>query len=55
MSEDARRRVERNPLRLLDSKDPADAPYVESAPTFESYLCDGVPRALRRGASPFWT
>ncbi len=39
MSEDARRRVERNPLRLLDSKDPADAPYVESAPTFESYLC----------------
>jgi histidyl-tRNA synthetase len=40
MSEDARRRVERNPLRLLDSKDPADAPFVESAPTFESYLCN---------------
>jgi histidyl-tRNA synthetase len=40
MSEDARRRVERNPLRLLDSKDPADAPFVESAPTFESYLCE---------------
>ena len=40
MSDDARRRVERNPLRLLDSKDPADAPFVESAPTFESYLCD---------------
>ena len=39
MSEDARRRVERNPLRLLDSKDPADAPYVASAPVFESYLC----------------
>jgi histidyl-tRNA synthetase len=39
MSEDARRRVERNPLRLLDSKDAADAPFVESAPSFESYLC----------------
>ncbi len=39
MSEDARRRVERNPLRLLDSKDPADAKYVESAPVFESFLC----------------
>ncbi len=39
MSEEARRRVERNPLRLLDSKDPADFPYVESAPTFEAFLC----------------
>jgi histidyl-tRNA synthetase len=40
LSEDSRRRLERNPLRLLDSKDPADLPYVESAPTFESILCD---------------
>jgi histidyl-tRNA synthetase len=40
LSEDSRRRLERNPLRLLDSKDPADLPYVESAPTFESMLCD---------------
>jgi histidyl-tRNA synthetase len=39
MSADARRRVERNPLRLLDSKDPADVPYVESAPVFEAFLC----------------
>ncbi|HVR47677.1 MAG TPA: histidine--tRNA ligase [Candidatus Binatia bacterium] len=39
MSEDARRRVERNPLRLLDSKDPADIPYIESAPVFEAFLC----------------
>jgi len=39
MSDDARRRVARNPLRLLDSKDPADAPYVASAPALESYLC----------------
>jgi histidyl-tRNA synthetase len=40
LSEDSRRRLERNPLRLLDSKDPADLPYVENAPTFESILCD---------------
>ncbi len=39
MSADARRRVERNPLRLLDSKDPADLPYIESAPVFEAFLC----------------
>lgn len=40
LSEDSRRRLERNPLRLLDSKDPADLPYIENAPTFESMLCD---------------
>jgi histidyl-tRNA synthetase len=39
LSDDSRRRLERNPLRLLDSKDPADAAYVETAPTFESVLC----------------
>jgi histidyl-tRNA synthetase len=39
MSEDARRRVERNPLRLLDSKDPDDIPYIESAPVLERFLC----------------
>jgi histidyl-tRNA synthetase len=40
LSEDSRRRLERNPLRLLDSKDPADAALVAAAPTFESVLCD---------------
>ncbi|MBV8491659.1 MAG: histidine--tRNA ligase, partial [Candidatus Eremiobacteraeota bacterium] len=39
LGEDSRRRLERNPLRLLDSKDPADAAFVASAPTFESMLC----------------
>ncbi|HTU83266.1 MAG TPA: histidine--tRNA ligase [Candidatus Acidoferrales bacterium] len=39
LGEDSRRRLERNPLRLLDSKDPADAPYLATAPTFESMLC----------------
>ncbi|MBV8721304.1 MAG: histidine--tRNA ligase, partial [Candidatus Eremiobacteraeota bacterium] len=40
LSEDSRRRLDRNPLRLLDSKDPADLEYVSSAPTFESLLCE---------------
>jgi len=40
LSEDSQRRLERNPLRLLDSKDPRDAPFVANAPTFESVLCE---------------
>jgi len=40
LSADSQRRLERNPLRLLDSKDDNDRPFVESAPTFESILCD---------------
>jgi histidyl-tRNA synthetase len=40
LSPDAQRRVERNPLRLLDSKEERDAPFVRSAPSFESFLCD---------------
>lgn len=60
MSEDARRRVERNPLRLLDSKDQADAPFIESAPSFESFLCpacrehfDGVKAYLELARIPY--
>ena len=40
MSEDARARALSNPLRLLDSKDPADAPYLRSAPTLDAFLCE---------------
>ncbi|HVS46270.1 MAG TPA: histidine--tRNA ligase [Verrucomicrobiae bacterium] len=40
LSANSQRRLERNPLRLLDSKDDNDRPFVESAPTFESILCD---------------
>jgi histidyl-tRNA synthetase len=39
LSADSRRRLERNPLRLLDSKASEDKPYVDSAPTFEDILC----------------
>jgi histidyl-tRNA synthetase len=39
LSEDSRRRLERNPLRILDSKDPADRELVAGAPTFLDQLC----------------
>ena len=32
LSEDSQQRLEKNPLRLLDSKDPRDRQFVESAP-----------------------
>jgi histidyl-tRNA synthetase len=40
LSEDSRRRLERNPLRILDSKSPADAPFIAEAPTLQDVLCD---------------
>jgi histidyl-tRNA synthetase len=40
LSEDSRRRLERNPLRILDSKSPADAPFIANAPTLQDVLCD---------------
>jgi histidyl-tRNA synthetase len=40
LSEDSRRRLERNPLRILDSKSPADAPFIAGAPTLADVLCD---------------
>jgi histidyl-tRNA synthetase len=40
LSVDSQRRLERNPLRVLDSKDERDKALVASAPTFESILCD---------------
>jgi histidyl-tRNA synthetase len=40
LSEESQRRLERNPLRLLDSKAPEDQPLLDSAPSFEEYLCE---------------
>ncbi len=40
LSADSQRRLERNPLRILDSKAPEDRPLVEAAPTFVETLCD---------------
>jgi histidyl-tRNA synthetase len=41
LSEDSRRRLERNPLRILDSKDPGDVRLNADAPPFEPYLNAG--------------
>src|SRR5213075_2998260 len=40
LSEDSRRRLERNPLRILDSKDPGDQRLAAEAPDFAHYLND---------------
>ena len=40
LSADSQRRLDRNPLRILDSKEAQDAPFVASAPTMIDLLCD---------------
>ena len=40
LSEDSRERLGRNPLRILDSKDPADREIVAGAPLFSDHLTD---------------
>lgn len=40
LSEDSVDRLERNPLRILDSKDPRDKAVVESAPDIDACLTD---------------
>jgi histidyl-tRNA synthetase len=40
LSEDSQRRLEVNPLRILDSKDPGDIRINEDAPAFDQYLND---------------
>jgi histidyl-tRNA synthetase len=39
LSADSQRRLDRNPLRILDSKAPEDAPFIATAPTFLDTLC----------------
>ena len=39
LSEDSQRRLERNPLRILDSKAPEDQPFIATAPAFLDELC----------------
>jgi histidyl-tRNA synthetase len=38
LSEDSQDRLDRNPLRILDSKDPRDRPFVADAPKIDDYL-----------------
>ncbi|MGF1550075.1 MAG: histidine--tRNA ligase [Sphingomonadaceae bacterium] len=40
LSEESRKRLERNPLRILDSKAHQDWPIVDSAPTVDDFLSD---------------
>ena len=38
LSEDSLARLEKNPLRILDSKDPTDRPVADAAPVIDDYL-----------------
>ncbi|MBW6527920.1 histidine--tRNA ligase [Sphingomonas sp. RHCKR7] len=40
LSEDSLTRLEKNPLRILDSKDPRDRPIADGAPDIDAYLTD---------------
>ncbi|MGB4863614.1 MAG: histidine--tRNA ligase [Tepidiformaceae bacterium] len=42
LSEDSQRRFERNPLRLLDSKDERDLPFKDGAPKLIDHLSDAA-------------
>ncbi len=60
LSADSQRRLERNPLRVLDSKAPEDQPFLAGAPQFERFLCaqcrahfDSVKRALETIGVPY--
>jgi histidyl-tRNA synthetase len=60
LSEESRLRFEKNPLRLFDSKDPADQPSKEGAPRIVDYLCGPcaeafqlVQQGLKAEAIPF--
>ena len=40
LSEDSQERLEKNPLRILDSKDPRDKAFLPDAPKIDDYLTD---------------
>lgn len=40
LSEDSLTRLDKNPMRILDSKDPRDRPVADSAPDIDAYLTD---------------
>jgi len=42
LSEESAARLERNPLRILDSKDSKDIPVARAAPSIDSYLTSGA-------------
>jgi len=40
LSEDSQERLEKNPLRILDSKDARDKPFLSDAPKIDAFLSD---------------
>ena len=40
LSEDSQERLEKNPLRILDSKDPRDRPFLADAPKIDAFLSE---------------
>lgn len=48
LSEDARHTLARNPLRVLDSKRPQDAPVIEAAPRIDDFYSDVAGRHFDR-------
>ena len=42
LSEDSQERLDRNPLRILDSKDPRDQRFVADAPKIDDFLSDAA-------------
>ena len=61
LSEDSRERLAKNPLRILDSKDPRDRPIADLAPDIDTYVTDeardffgGVTEGLQ-AAGVAWT
>ena len=56
LSEDSQRRLEKNPLRIIDSKEAQDRALVADAPTIEPFLTDNARAhwdALRRHLTTF--
>ncbi|MBB3898407.1 histidine--tRNA ligase [Roseococcus suduntuyensis] len=56
LSEDSQRRLEKNPLRIIDSKEAQDRALVADAPTIETFLTDAARAhwdALRRHLDGF--
>lgn len=47
LSEDSQRRLEKNPLRILDSKDPRDKEITAAAPKVTDYLNDSASARFR--------
>lgn len=47
LSEDSQERLDKNPLRILDSKDPRDHAFVADAPKIDDYLSDDAQAFFR--------